>query len=249
MKLLKRIAAGLYLLYCLVIFTLVMIAVLPFIVIVTLNKGREGQRAGFLFLRIWGWLVSILCLFPVRTINRHIYDKNKAYLFVSNHNSYLDSVAVVIAVPQSFKPLGKVEMNKIPIFGMIYRRLVIMIDRKSQESRQKCESDLRNELRNGQSILIFPEGTMNRGSNPLSEFYDGAFRIAIETQTAIAPMVICNARQLFPRDNPFDIKSGLITCMFSQPVEVNGLTVADLPDLKARVYKIMETMILTAEGA
>jgi 1-acyl-sn-glycerol-3-phosphate acyltransferase len=225
-----------------------MIAVLPFIVIVTLNKGRAGHNAGFLFLRIWGWLVSLFCLFPVRTINRNITDKKKAYIFVSNHNSYLDSVAVVIAVPQSFKPLGKVEMNKIPIFGMIYRRLVIMIERKSQESRKKCEADLRNELRGGQSILIFPEGTMNRGTNPLSEFYDGAFRIAIETQTPIAPMVISNARHLFPRNNPLHIEPGSIKCIFSEAIEVKGLTTADLPDLKFRVYKIMEEMILKAEA-
>lgn len=241
-------AAGLYLLWCLIIFTLVMIAVLPFIVIVTLKKGRAGHNAGFLFLRIWGWLVSIFCLFPVRTINRNIHDKNRAYIFVSNHNSYLDSVAVVIAVPQSFKPLGKVEMNKIPIFGMIYRRLVIMIDRKSQESRKKCEADLRNELREGQSILIFPEGTMNRGINALSEFYDGAFRIAIETQTPIAPMVICHARHLFPRDKPLHIKPGLITCVFSDPIEVKDLTIADLPALKLKVHKIMENMILKEEA-
>ena len=225
-----------------------MIVVLPFIVIVTLNKGRAGHNAGFLFLRIWGWLVSLFCLFPVRTINRNITDKKKAYIFVSNHNSYLDSVAAVIAVPQSFKPLGKVEMNKIPIFGMIYRRLVIMIDRKSQESRKKCEADLRNELRGGQSILIFPEGTMNRGTNPLAEFYDGAFRIAIETQTPIAPMVITNARHLFPRNNPLHIKPGLITCIFSEAIDVKGLTIDDLPGLKLRVYKIMEDMILNAEA-
>ena len=225
-----------------------MIAVLPFSVIVTLNKGRAGHNAGFLFLRIWGWLVSLFCLFPVRTINGNITDKKKAYIFVSNHNSYLDSVAAVIAVPQSFKPLGKVEMNKIPIFGMIYRRLVIMIDRKSQENRKKCEADLRNELRGGQSILIFPEGTMNRGTNPLAEFYDGAFRIAIETQTPIAPMVITNARHLFPRNNPLHIKPGLITCIFSEAIDVKGLTIDDLPGLKLRVYKIMEDMILNAEA-
>lgn len=247
MKLLKRIAAALFLLWCLIVFTVVMIAILPFIVFLTaIIKGKTGHNAGFLFLRIWGWMVSLFCFFPIRTRNRNIYNKHKAYIFVSNHNSYLDSVAVVVAVPQPFKPLGKVEMNRIPIFGMIYRRLVVMIDRKSQENRQQCETDLRNQLLQGQSILIFPEGTMNRGNQPLADFYDGAFRLAIETQTPIAPMVIINARKLFPRNKPLNIKPGVITCVFSEPVEVKGLTVADLPTLKLTVLEIMKKLILQA---
>ena len=242
MKLIKRLASAVFLLWCLLIFTVVMVAILPFIIVITaLVKGKAGHNAAFFFLRVWGWMVSIFGLFPIRTVNRHIYDSNKAYIFVCNHNSYLDSVVVVVAVPQPFKPLGKVEMNRIPIFGMIYRRLVVMIDRQSQENRKQCEADLRHQLLQGQSILIFPEGTMNRGSETLASFYDGAFRLAIETQTPIAPMVIKNARNLFPRNKPLDIKPGLITCVFLSPVEVTGLVQSDLPELKERVFGIMET--------
>ena len=248
MKLLKHFASVLQLTWCLCVFVLVMILILPFIVIITACvKGRAGHRAAFVFLRIWGWAVSLLGLLPVRSRNRHIYDKDKAYIFVSNHNSYLDSVAVVTAVPHAFKPLGKIEMNRVPIFGMIYRRLVIMIDRKSQDSRKQCEADLREQLKQGQSVLIFPEGTMNRGEQSLAEFYDGAFRLAIETQTPLAPMVILNARKLFPRDRPLELKPGVITCLFSEPVEVTGLTPDDLPALKQRVFRIMEDLISGAE--
>ena len=247
MKLLTRIASVIQLIWCLCIFVLVMLLILPFIVLITaIVKGKAGHRAAFMFLRIWGWAVSILGFLPVRSRNRHIYRQDKAYIFVCNHNSYLDSVAVVTAVPHSFKPLGKIEMNKVPVFGMIYRRLVIMIDRQSPESRKQCEADLRDQLRQGQSILIFPEGTMNRSEEPLADFYDGAFRIAIETQTPIAPFVIMNARKLFPRDRPLNLKPGFITCIFSEPVEVAGLTADDLPALKEQVYGIMEKMIVEA---
>lgn len=248
MKIIQRLASAIFLLWCLLVFSVVMVAILPFIVIITaLVKGKSGHNAAFFFLRVWGWMVSIFGLFPIRTVNRNIYDSNKAYIFVCNHNSYLDSVAVVVAVPQPFKPLGKVEMDRIPVFGMIYRRLVVMIDRKSQENRKQCEADLRNQLLQGQSILIFPEGTMNRGTEPLASFYYGAFRLAIETQTPIAPMVIKNARNLFPRNNPLALKPGLITCVFSTPVEVKGLTQSDLPELKERVFRIMENAISKSE--
>ena len=61
-------------------------------------------------------------------------------------------------------------------------------------------------------------------------------------------MVITNARHLFPRNNPLHIKPGLITCIFSEAIDVKGLTIDDLPGLKLRVYKIMEDMILNAEA-
>ncbi|NEU10476.1 1-acyl-sn-glycerol-3-phosphate acyltransferase [Flavihumibacter sp. R14] len=250
MRSIKRIAAVLHLIWCLFVFVAVMIFILPFILIISyISKSKAGHSSAFAFLRLWGWAVSLLGLLPVRSRNRNIYDKKKAYIFVSNHNSYLDSVAVVVSVPLPFKPLGKIEMNRVPIFGMIYRRLVIMIDRKSPESRQQGEAELSNQLKQGQSILIFPEGSMNRSEQPLTEFYDGAFRLAIDTQTPIAPMVILNARKLFPRDKPLDLRPGIISCIFSQPVQVKGLTMDDLPVLKQDVYKIMEKLILQNEGS
>lgn len=171
-------------------------------------------------------------------------DPDKACIYVCNHNSYLDAIAVVLAIPGSFKPLGKIEMVKTPIFGMIYRRVVVLIDRKSQESRARSVEELKIDLGNGQSILIFPEGTMNRSDEPLSEFYDGAFRLAIETQTAIVPMVILNARKLLPRDYPLTIRPGVLECVFADRVEVTGLKPDDLGDLKTRVYKCMEELII-----
>lgn len=249
MKLIKRTASIWFLFWCLFIFTVVMIAILPFIIIITsLVKGKTGHNAAFIFLRIWGWMVSIFCFFPVSIKKRNIYKRGRPYIFVSNHNSYLDSVAIVIAIPQPFKPLGKIEMAKVPIFGMIYRRLVVMIDRKSNDSRKQCEGDLRDALLKGQSIFIFPEGTMNRGNKSLADFYDGAFRLAIETQTPIAPMVILNARKLFPRDKPLRLKPGTINCVFGTAIEVGGLKPEDLPQLKQKVRQQMMGMMAENES-
>lgn len=122
---------------------------------------------------------------------------------------------------------------------MIYRRVVVLIDRKNKESRARSVEELKIELSRGQSILIFPEGTMNKTEADLADFYDGAFRLAIETQTDIAPMVILNARKLLPRANPLNVKPGLITCVFDEPVEVAGLEAEDLEALKAKVRKRM----------
>ena len=111
------------------------------------------------------------------------WDKNKSYIYIGNHGSYLDAPAVILSTPTIFKPLGKIEMAKFPVFGWIYKKMVIMVDRKDKESRAASVAALKAELNAGMSILLFPEGTMNTSELMLKDFYDGAFKISIETQT------------------------------------------------------------------
>lgn len=238
----KRIAALLFLSWSFTVFIAAMILVFPFILVLSvLLNGKRAQDSIFFFLKIWAALFSVLCFFPVRS--RGINKTDRAYIYVCNHNSYLDAIAVVTAIKGSFKPLGKIEMVRVPIFGLIYKKVVVLIDRKSKESRARSVEELKADLAKGQSILIFPEGTMNRSDEALADFYDGAFRIAIETQTDIVPMVILNARKLFPRANPLAIKPGQITCVFAEPVRVNGMVPEDLEKLKSGVRETMEKMI------
>lgn len=243
--LIKRIASIVFLTWGFLVFISAMIIVLPFIILSSaLFKDKRAQDIIFLFLKIWAWTFSILCFFPVRVKNKYLKDPKKAYIYVSNHNSYLDAIAIVIAIPGSFKPLGKIEMAKAPIFGMIYRRVVVMIDRNSKESRARSVEELQYDLSKSRPILIFPEGTMNRTNSALADFYDGAFRLAIETQIPLAPFVILNARNLFPRDKPLSARPGAICCIFAKPVEVSGLSMDDLEELKATIHKSMENLIL-----
>jgi len=243
-ELLKRLAAFLFLSWGFLVFITAMILVFPFILLTSvLFKDKKAQDIIFFFLRVWAKAFSVLCYFPVKTIGGTNLKRNKAYIYVCNHNSYLDAIAVLQAIKGSFKPLGKIEMVKTPIFGIIYRRVVVLIDRKNIESRARSVEDLKYNLNLGQSILIFPEGTMNQGDEPLAEFYDGAFRLSIETQTPIVPMVILNARKLLPRKNPMAIHPGIINCVLAEPFEVNGIVERDLQKLKESVYNCMKDII------
>ena len=241
---LKKIIAVLFIGYSLSIFILAMLLVLPFILISSLLfKHKKAQDIIFIFLKIWAGIFSVFCFFPIKSRGYKLHNPDKAYIYVSNHNSYLDAIAVVLSISGSVKPLGKIEMVKTPLFGMIYKRVVVLIDRKDKESRARSVEELKTDLARGQSILIFPEGTMNKTESNLADFYDGAFRLAIETQTDIAPMVILNARSLLPRANPLQVKPGLTTCVFDEPVQVADLKADDLEDLKAKVRKRMELLI------
>lgn len=245
MSLIRKIFAALYLIWGLMVFVAFMLLMFPFIILIQiLFKGNKAQQLSFVCLRIWAKAVAVLCLYRIRFKNREQVDTSKAYIFVCNHGSYLDAISVVLATPQAFKPLGKIEMAKVPIFGTLYKKLVVMVDRSNAESRAKSVEALKADIAGGQSIFIFPEGTMNTSDQVLGDFYDGAFRIAIETQTPILPMVLHNARRLMPRNHPLQVKPGIITCEFLAPVAVSGLTLDELPQLKEKVKQLMEKHIL-----
>ncbi len=245
MRIIRNIFASLYLLWGLIVFISFMLLMFPFIILIQLLfKGKKAQALSFTCLRIWAKGVAILCLYRIKIKNREVVDTSKSYIYVCNHGSYLDAISVVLAAPQAFKPLGKIEMAKVPIFGLLYKNVVVMLDRKNPESRAASVQALKVEIAAGQSIFIFPEGTMNTTDEILGNFYDGAFRIAIETQTPIVPMVLVNARELMPRKAPLLVKPGTITCIFLPPIHVKGLTVLDVETLKATVKEQMAQAIL-----
>ncbi len=243
----SKVLSALFLLYAGLVFIFFMFIALPFVLIATaLFNPLTGKRMGLFFLRCWAWGFSLFTFYWVRTENVDSVDLEIPHIYVGNHGSYLDAIAVCIGVPQSFSALGKIEMAKVPVFGWIYKRIVVMIDRSSKESREESVLSLKAEINKGQSILLFPEGTMNKTTAPLSDFYDGAFRIAIETQTPIQPFVILNNRKLLSRLKPLTAHPGLITMIFLPAVAVEGYGINDVELLKRKVHGLMEEAICSS---
>ncbi len=247
MSILRKLIGAIHLLWGILVFVSGMLITLPFVLMAAfLFKGSRAIQIIFFFLNIWGYWIMLLCFMPVWVYGKEKLKKGQSYVYISNHNSYLDAPIIVIANKAGFKALGKIEMMKIPVFSMIYSKVCVLIDRSSKESRAASVAQLREEIEKGTSIHIFPEGTMNRNEEiPLTDFYDGAFRLAIETQTPIVPIAIINARKLLPRDNALAIKPGKVYCHFLEPVPVNKYTADSLIELKAEVHKQLTEAILT----
>lgn len=241
----QKVLSAIYLLYAAIIFIVLMFMALPFVLIFSAILPIDtGKRAILIVLRTWAWVFSIFSLFWITTKKKASVDRSKSHIYVGNHGSYLDAVAVCVSIPQYFSALGKMEITKVPVFGLIYRRIVVLIDRSSKESREQSVEMLKKDIANGQSVLIFAEGTMNQTEKPLADFYDGAFRIAIETQTPIIPFVMINNRKLLPRKNPLKARPGIITTYLLPEVSVAGLRLEDMYVLKKKVYDLMEEAIL-----
>ncbi|HNF30440.1 MAG TPA: lysophospholipid acyltransferase family protein, partial [Chitinophagaceae bacterium] len=186
--------------------------------------------------RVWYFFVGV----KHQEIYETEHEVNKQYIFVANHISYMDIPPIVTSIHQPFRALGKYEMVKVPIFGWIYRSAVILVDRSSAEKRSKSVRALKAAIQHGISVFIFPEGTFNMTEHPLKNFYDGAFRIAIETQTPIKPMLFVDSLKRLHYKSLFELTPGINRTIYLEEVSVDGLTMKNLHELKEVVYKKME---------
>lgn len=189
---------------------------------------------------LWGDIWFILVFIFHRNSFEQPPDKNKQYIFVVNHISYLDAPIIVKAIRRPIRALGKTEMGSVPVFGFIYKYAVVRVDRGNAENRAKSVRNMMSILKKGISIVVFPEGTFNMTPNPLKDFYDGAFRVAIETQTPIKPILFLDAYDRMHYRSIFSLNPGKNRAVYLEEIPVNGFTQKDLPAFKQKVYDVMD---------
>ena len=115
-----------------------------------------------------------------------------------------------------------------------------MVDRSSDAARAKSIERLKEMLSKNISIAIYPEGTFNMSNAPLKEFYNGAFKIAVETQTPIQPVLLLNALDRLHYNSIFSFTPGRTKAVFLEEF----LPGNDVSLLKEKVYNAMETGLI-----
>ncbi|HQW85040.1 MAG TPA: lysophospholipid acyltransferase family protein [Ferruginibacter sp.] len=245
MKVIKKIIAILYTMYAFTVFVTIMFLILPFIIIASFFGKIKGGNFIYKLCKLWARLV----LFMLGIFHKNIFewpvDGSKHYVFVFNHISYLDIPVILRSVKKiNFRVLGKAEMAKIPVFGFIYRSAAVLVERGDAEKRAKSVQQLKSVLNKGISVVIAPEGTFNMTHQPLKSFYDGAFKIAIETQTAIRPMLFLDTYNRLHYNSIFSLTPGRSRTIFLEEIPVEGLTMDDVELLKNKVFTIMETGLI-----
>jgi 1-acyl-sn-glycerol-3-phosphate acyltransferase len=196
----------------------------------------KGQNYFILVSRVWmqSWLYMIAC--PVKVIGRENFEKNKNYVIVYNHNAFLDAPLSAPFVPGGNKTIAKASFGKFPIFGWFYKRGGIMVDRNKENSRVKSYEAMRATLKKGIHMCIYPEGTRNRSGNPLKPFYDGAFKLAIETKKEIIPCVILGTNKAMPINKKFYLLPKRLKMIFLPPVSSENI---DTKSLNKKVFDMI----------
>ncbi|MCC6463501.1 MAG: 1-acyl-sn-glycerol-3-phosphate acyltransferase [Saprospiraceae bacterium] len=166
-------------------------------------------------------------------------DPKRSYVIIGNHNSSLDFIVNADAFPGVFRFLAKQELHKVPVFGWVVKKMCLSVDRSSAMSRARSVVDIKNQLAAGWSIFIYPEGGRNRTEEPLAPFFDGAFRIAIQTKAPLAIQTILNIKNISATARSLDLCPGTVHIVWDTPIETAGLSAADIPMLKEKVRDMM----------
>jgi len=240
----------LFTVYALALFIVFMLLVFPFVLVASFFGKVRGGNFIYSICRLWTDIILPLWGIFHKNIYEAPHDVNRQYVFVVNHISYMDIPVILKSIrKQHFRVLGKYEISKIPVFGFIYKSTVVMVERGSAKKRAESVHLLKRIIQKGISVLIFPEGTFNKTHHPLKEFYDGTFRIAIETQTPIKPVLFLDTYSRLSYNNFFSLMPGRSRAVFLNEINVDGLTVKDIPALKRKVHKIMEEKLISYNAA
>jgi len=169
-------------------------------------------------------------------------DWSKPYVLCANHTSILDITAINHLCKQPFSFLGKVELLKNPVTRIFFKSIDITVDRSSKISAFKAFKKANQLLSVGRSVLVFPEGKIDDTYPPqLHEFKSGPFRMAIQNNVPIIPIVIHNAWDiLWDSGLPLGSRPGIVHSTVLAPIYTDDYTEENAEELQSLVYEKMK---------
>mgnify|MGYP006090010747 FL=1 len=196
MKILKNIAILIYRIWYYILMIISILLLFPFLFISILRE--EWYPVFFKLARFWAYIILFgMGFIPI--IKKGVqFKKGESYMIVANHTSMIDIMLMLFITKDPVVFVGKKELSKIPLFGFIYKRTCILVDRNNSQSRRAVFNSAQQKINLGYSICIFPEGGVpSDESIILDDFKDGAFRLAIEHKIPIAPVTFHDNKKLF----------------------------------------------------
>ncbi|RXK49778.1 lysophospholipid acyltransferase family protein [Aquirufa rosea] len=234
---------GLFTLWSMFWFLAIFLLFYPFIFIL-LQKITWRKYAAKL-VRVWSKIFFFFCFIRF-DVKRHFEpDINQNYVFCANHFSFLDIPVIVYLLEHYTAFVGKSSLGKLPLFGYMYARLNILVNRSDNASRAGSLAKAMRALQTGRSIAIFPEGGIVSKRYPYMSkpLKDGALIMAIQQQIPLVPISLYNNYEIFS-DKPMMIRPGVIRAEIHPPIITKGLSLEDVPMLREKLYHIIQDPIL-----
>jgi len=193
------------------------------------------------FLRkVWAYIIFLPIGMWVKVSGKENLKGLNQYIYVPNHSSYIDIPASTIALPGVLCYMAKEELARFPIFGYFFKTIDIGVKRANARKAYEAFLEIGTRLDEGQTPLIFPEGTIPNNSPQLGNFKIGAFRLAIEKQVPIIPVTMLDNARRFPDQKPLVGRPGKMRVIIHRPIPTTSLNANDADMLKKKVYRIIE---------
>ncbi|MCB0722482.1 MAG: 1-acyl-sn-glycerol-3-phosphate acyltransferase [Ignavibacteriae bacterium] len=167
--------------------------------------------------KLFSYVILFILGVRLTVYGRELLDKKASYIFVTNHQSYVDIPVLMKAIPNTIRFVYKKQLSKIPIFGWgMYLSGYIPIDRENVRTAITSLKKAAKKIKNGISVVIFPEGTRSTDGS-LGEFKRGMFVLADEAKVDIVPVTIDGTYKIVPRGK-FKLRSGHVTVTIDKPI-------------------------------
>lgn len=220
-----------------VLWTLLATVVIASIVIIFSFFSRTGNGP-HLLARFWANSILWVSRVKITVTGAEKLDPNRSYIYMPNHQSNADIPLLLGRLPVQFRWLAKAELFRIPIFGRAMRGVgYISIDRSNRRSAFESLDRAARTIRNGTSVLIFPEGTRSRDGKILP-FKKGGFVISVDSGVPIVPIIIRGTRDIIPKGH-FMIHPAPVTMEILDPVETADYTRKTKDALLERIRSVL----------
>lgn len=187
---------------------------------------------------IWGKILLLICNTKVEVIGKENLEANKSHVFMSNHQSDFDILIALAHIPGQFRWLAKKELFNIPVFGAAMKGAgYISIDRQNREKAMESLDEAALRIRNGKSVMTFPEGTRSRYGE-IKAFKQGTFYLAIKSGVPIIPITIIGSGQIMPKRS-LRVRPGRVKLVIDKPIDVKDYSIENRQELIEKVRNII----------
>ena len=174
-------------------------------------------------------------------------DPTIPYLICPNHVSYLDIPVIFSIIPSVFVFVGKKSLSKLPLFGWVYRKTMILVDRSSNRSSYQAYRHASERIAQGVGITIFPEGGIPKHEVKLQHFKNGAFRMTIEQNVALVPVTFAENKRCMPSDR-LEGMAGKLKVFVHKPILAGTYTLENIHEFRDFVYKTINDKLTYYES-
>jgi 1-acyl-sn-glycerol-3-phosphate acyltransferase len=206
-----------------IIIEIILVTAFMAVMVIVLSFIKAGGDSVHKVGRIWAKCILAISDIKVTVKGLSYLKPGRSYIYMPNHMSNFDIPVLQAYLPVQFRWLAKAELYKIPIFGRAMKSAgYISIDRSDRRSAIESLNQAANIIRNGVSVIIFPEGTRSRTHN-IQPFKKGGFFLAVDSGVSVVPIIIHGTDQIMPTKK-ISINPGNVTLEITKPIRSSNYT-------------------------
>jgi 1-acyl-sn-glycerol-3-phosphate acyltransferase len=217
-----------------VVLSTLVLGILAIILSFFSRTGNSVHRVA----RLWGRGILLVSRVRVSVKGLSRINPTRSYIYMSNHQSNFDIPVLLAHLPVQFRWLAKAELFKIPIFSRAMRGAgYVRIDRFNRESAIESIKEAAAKMKDGVSVMLFPEGTRSRDGS-IQPFKKGGFVMAVDTGAPIVPIVLRGTWPIMAKSS-WQINAGDVILQIENPIDTTGYTRETKDDLIETVRSVI----------